>query len=128
MAKQTRHQWHAVEESETVVERPPSRSEKKRQASRVTQLGIRLTQLPPKVLARLELHEELREAIALCRVMKRGNAQAQQIRLIGKLLRMHGTDELVAAVEQLTSDVHEKAAIAKVRADQRVGRTPSKPR
>ena len=105
------------EAQEASRELRPSRSEMKRQAERLTQLGARLSELSPKTLAALEIDEELNAAIETCKTLKRGGARARQVKRIGKLLRARDTGEILAVLDRLTSDARERAAIAKVRKD-----------
>ena len=104
MAKRKRYQWQrgAGETSEDAgVGERPSRSEKKRQAARLTQLGAELTALAPKALAKLEMDEALRDAIEECRALKHSGARERQVRRIGKLLRAQDTDALIEALNSL---------------------------
>jgi ribosome-associated protein len=71
----------------------PSRSQQRRDAAAVTQLGEQLVALSARQLDRLELPEELREAIALCQVLTR-RARGRQARLIGQLLRAEDHDAI----------------------------------
>lgn len=64
----------------------PSRSQKKRDARAVSDIGEALARLSAASLKRLPLDEELRAAVLACRAMQRG-ARARQLRLLGKLLR-----------------------------------------
>ena len=63
-----------------------SRSERTRRATDVNKLGEKLTSLKPADLNQLDLPEELREAIEICRGLKK-QARARQKRLVGKILR-----------------------------------------
>jgi ribosome-associated protein len=66
---------------------PPSRSQKKRDAAALTALGERLTGLPEETLTRMDLPEEVREAVRFARTLKIGGARKRQIQRVGKLLR-----------------------------------------
>ncbi len=104
MAKRTRHQWQAGEGDEPDVDNRverPSRGEKKRQAERLTELGARLPELGPSALGALGLDPAVLAAVETCRGLKRGSARARQLRRIGKLLRQHQTEELLAALDAL---------------------------
>ena len=119
MKRQTRHQWQADGAPDDCGQRRASRSEKKRRADRLTRLGVKLTQLNPKILAGLEMDDELREAIVACRELKPGNARVRQGRLIGKLLRQHDRSELIDGLSRLGGDARDRAALARVKEDQR---------
>lgn len=121
MTKRTRFQRDVTQPDEPDDDprnRPPSRSEKKRQADRLTKLGVRLTELSPKALAKLEIDDdELLEAIETCRALKRGNARMRHARLVGKLLRGMDVDKIISDLIALTGDNYEKQELAQVRRD-----------
>jgi len=64
----------------------PSRSEKKRQARDIEELGRELVELPTPELAKLPCDEFLRQEIAACRDMQ-GGARKRQIKYIARELR-----------------------------------------
>lgn len=73
----------------------PSRTQVRREASAVSDLALELVKLPKARVATMPLDEETREAIELCaRLIK--NARARQLRLVAKLLRGLGPEELKA--------------------------------
>jgi len=78
----------------------PSRSQKKREARAAGDLGVELVRLSAATLARLPLDDELREAVATCRGMRR-NALARQLRFLGKLLRSRDHAAIARAVAEL---------------------------
>lgn len=80
---------------------PPSRSQKKREAAALTALGERLTALPEEALTRMDLPEEVREAVQFARTLKIGGARKRQIQRIGKLLRDIDAGPLREALESL---------------------------
>ena len=69
------------------AEAPPSRSERKRRAEALQKLGVRLTQLRPAQLERMELPSDLLEAIAEARRLRSRAALARQRQFIGRLMR-----------------------------------------
>ena len=84
----------------TVTERPsvrlidpdevydgPSRSQKKREVEALQDLGTQLVKLPDAQFKRIELPEELREAVAACRKITQNSALRRQKQYIGKLMR-----------------------------------------
>lgn len=79
-------QTDSREESEQPAQRP-SKSERKRQSSALRDLGGELLQLPQEQLDSMALPNDLFEALALARTMKRDGAFKRQIKYIGKLLR-----------------------------------------
>lgn len=80
----------------------PSKSQLKRDATRLQELGIRLTQLRPKQLDTLELDEPLLRAIEDHKVLPNSySARKRHAQYIGKLMRGRDYDALLAAVEEL---------------------------
>lgn len=68
------------------MEYAPSRTEKKRQAKDIEELGRELVELPPADLAKLPCDEFLRQEIVACRDMQ-GGARKRQIKYIARELR-----------------------------------------
>jgi ribosome-associated protein len=64
----------------------PSRSEKKRQAKDIEELGRELVELPPADLIKLPCDDFLRQEIESCRTMQ-GGARKRQIKYIARELR-----------------------------------------
>lgn len=97
-APDTEAESEAESEAEEVFFwRGPSKSQQKRDADKVADLGRQLTELGPGELGKLRLDPELYEAVELCRRLKKG-AKSRQLRLIAKLLRGRETAPLFAAV------------------------------
>ncbi len=93
----------AEEEDDSPVWRGPSRSQKKRDASRIYDLGVLLSNLKLPQLKRLPIDEELLEAVVLVGQMKR-TAQARQLRRVAKLLRDCELQPLVNALREAGFD------------------------
>ena len=74
-----------------------SRSEIKRAAQAVTDLGEQLTELPEQTLNRMPLPKELLEAILLSKQIK-GGALKRQKQFIGRYLREH--EALIVEIKQ----------------------------
>jgi ribosome-associated protein len=70
---------------------PPSKSQLKREAESVQQMGKSLVELPAAryaaVMAKLDLPEALHEAIAACRAINARGGRKRQLQYIGKLMR-----------------------------------------
>lgn len=71
--------------------RGPSRSQKKRDARAVADLGAVLVGLKRAQLDKVPLEEDLRDAVLACQTMKRG-AYARQLRFIAQ--QLNGSDDL----------------------------------
>src|SRR5512143_1014482 len=65
----------------------PSKSQKKREVEALQDLGALLVKLPEAQFRRIELPEELREAVAACRKITQNGALRRQRQYIGKLMR-----------------------------------------
>ncbi len=65
----------------------PSKTELKKQAHALQQLGIELTRLPTEFRRRAPMEEDLREAIEHYLKIRSHEARRRQMQLIGKLLR-----------------------------------------
>ena len=65
----------------------PSKSQKKREVEALQDLGAQLVKLPDAQFKRIELPEELREAVAACRKITQNSALRRQRQYIGKLMR-----------------------------------------
>jgi ribosome-associated protein len=65
----------------------PSKSELKRQDRDLRDLGVALVELPAVELAALEMPENVRDAVELCRRITSHGARLRQQMYIGKLLR-----------------------------------------
>lgn len=65
----------------------PSKSQRKREAHAMQDLGERLVALPPASLARLALPAALHNAVVAARAMPQHGARARQMQYIGKLMR-----------------------------------------
>lgn len=65
----------------------PSKSQKKREVEALQDLGAELVKLPEAQFKRIELPEDLREAVATCRKITQNSALRRQRQYIGKLMR-----------------------------------------
>lgn len=80
----------------------PSKSQRKREATRLQELGIRLTELSAKQIATLELDETLLAAIDEHKKLPNSySARKRHAQYIGKLMRGRDYDTLLAAVDEL---------------------------
>jgi len=77
---------------------PPSKSELKRQDRELRDLGLALVDLPTGEIAALDLPEDVREAVELCRRITSHGARLRQQMYLGKLLRRVDVAPLRAAL------------------------------
>jgi ribosome-associated protein len=76
----------------------PSKSQRKRAAAELKELGDELVALPPAELDALPIGEKLRDAIELAHRITAHGGAARQRQLIGKLLRKTDVEDLRAAI------------------------------
>jgi ribosome-associated protein len=88
------------EDDEGELPEAPSKSERKRQAAELKDLGDELVRMPAAELEALPLDEKLRDAIELARRITAHGGAARQRQLIGKLLRKRDVAEIRAAIER----------------------------
>ena len=67
--------------------RPPSKSQRKREATALQDLGEQLVKLTPAQLKWIPLPEELSAAIRAAQTMNQRGAHKRQLQFIGKLMR-----------------------------------------
>lgn len=80
---------------------PPSRSEMKRRASALQQLGKELAELSPELLAAMNLPSDLDEALADLRDIGSHEARRRQMQYVGKVMRDLDPDPLREALETI---------------------------
>lgn len=91
-----------------------SKSQKKREADALQQLGVKLIELDSETLDGLPLTTVLKDAIIQAKSLKSHGAVRRQAQLIGKLMRSNDTEALKDAYEALqkahsaqTADFHQ---------------------
>jgi ribosome-associated protein len=88
----------AARDEDPELNEPPSKSQRKRDAEDLKDLGDELVALPAADLEALPLPEKLRDAIDLARRITAHGAAARQRQLIGKILRKVDVEEIRAAL------------------------------
>jgi ribosome-associated protein len=78
---------------------PPSKSQRKRDAHALFELGRALVALDPATLQSLPLDRALREQVEFARAIKANVARKRQLQYIAKLLRRMDTGPIVEAIE-----------------------------
>ncbi|MGH6610099.1 MAG: ribosome biogenesis factor YjgA [Burkholderiaceae bacterium] len=78
----------------------PSKSELKRQMHALQALGAQLVDLNREQLARLDLPEELREAVQFAHTIKSREARRRQMQYLGKLMRQVDANAIRTALER----------------------------
>ncbi|MBE2294306.1 MAG: DUF615 domain-containing protein [Phycisphaerales bacterium] len=67
--------------------RPPSKSQRKREATALQDLGEQLVKLTPTQLRRIPLPEELLAAVQMAQSISQRGGRKRQLQFIGKLMR-----------------------------------------
>ena len=89
----------------------PSKSQRKRDAHALQELGTQLTELPPALMAQIDLPDALREAVLAVQGMCQHGARTRQMQYIGKLMRqldpaaLHMVREALAPTRAVTPRV-----------------------
>lgn len=77
----------------------PSRSHRKREVEALQELGEALIKLPDAQFKRMDLPEELREAVALARRITANSALRRQRQFVGKLMRSVDPEPIQAQLD-----------------------------
>lgn len=87
----------------------PSKSQLKRDAQALVELGEKLLKLPEQQLPQIELPEVV-EAVLEAKKIRKGNARKRQLQFIGKLLRKSDTTALMQLINRFDASSNEHAA------------------
>ena len=88
-----------------------SKSARKRQMHELQDLGAALVRLRADQLARIELPEELREAVADCRKMTKHEAVRRQMQLIGRIMRALDAVPIATQLAAMHAPSHRQTAL-----------------
>jgi len=103
--------------STSADDRPPSKSQVKRDMHALQALGERLIALAPHIIDQADLPEALRDAVlAAQRITARGGRRRQE-RYVGKLMRTVDADAVRAVIAAATHD--DRASVARMHAIER---------
>jgi ribosomal 50S subunit-associated protein YjgA (DUF615 family) len=101
ITEQTYQLWLAMYRDDLAkTTAPPSRSQRTRDIKEINRLGLQLVALSALKFDRLELPEDLRNAVEACFTLKKG-ALGRQKRLVCKLLRDEDHDAIRTQIELL---------------------------
>lgn len=90
-------------------ERPPSKSQLKRESLELQKLGEQLISMPEAKFLALEMPEHLREAVREARGMRKRRALYRQKQYIGRLMREVDASGIAAAIARDAAE-HKQAA------------------
>lgn len=79
----------------------PSKSQRKRDATALQDMGKELLALPAERLQKIPMSSALREAIQAAQRMRKHEAQRRQLQYIGKLMRLEDSAPIRAALDAL---------------------------
>jgi ribosome-associated protein len=88
-----------------------SKTRRKRQMEELQDIGAALTRLPADQLARLDLPEDLREAVVECRRLTKHEAIRRQLQYIGKVMRELDAGPIAAQLESMHAPSHRETAL-----------------
>lgn len=98
MPRKKSYQWNVEESDNNDVDRGPSRSAKKRESLALQDMGEELTRLAPQERQRLDLPQDLNEALALYDRIRNHEGRRRQLQYIGRLMRDLDAGPLRAAL------------------------------
>jgi ribosome-associated protein len=81
---------------------PKSKSQAKREMLALQELGEKLVELPLSQINKIEMDQDLREAILFARTMKKGGAWRRQLQYIGTLMRDVDPEPIREALEAIS--------------------------
>ncbi|MHC1730349.1 MAG: ribosome biogenesis factor YjgA [Syntrophobacteraceae bacterium] len=89
---------------------PKSKSQMKREQTALQALGEQLVELAPDQIQKIDMPQDLREAILFARKMKRGEARRRQLQYVGVLMREADPEPIEKALEVIGSGRRQDAA------------------
>jgi ribosome-associated protein len=105
-----RDSFRAPPPAEPAAERP-SKSQRKRDMTALQALGESLLRLSAAELARIDLPEPLREAVAETARISSHEGRRRQLQYIGKLMRQVDPEPLRAAIDDATGESKQAVAL-----------------
>jgi ribosome-associated protein len=88
----------------------PSKTRRKREMHELQALGVELTQLSRDQIARLDLPEELRDAVLFAQQVTSHEGRRRHLQYVGKLMRRTDADAIRAGLDRVTGA--SRAAVA----------------
>jgi ribosome-associated protein len=89
----------------------PSKTELKRQMHALQTLGAQLVELSHEQFARLDVPDELREAVDFAHQVKGHEARRRHMQYLGKLMRRVDADAIRAGLERVTGESREAVSL-----------------
>lgn len=91
----------------------PSKSQRKRDAQAIFAFGQNLVELPLAKLNRIPLPDNLREAVDICRKIKKHGGRKRQLLFIAKVMRSLDLEPIYAAYDAVTEQSAEHKRVFK---------------
>lgn len=88
-----------------------SKTRRKRQAQALQDLGVALTRLQADQLARIDMPEDLREAVVACKAMTKHEAIRRQLQYIGRIMRDIDCAPIAARLAAMHAPSHRQTAL-----------------
>jgi len=97
-------------------DRPPSKSQRKRDMTALQKLGQQICELSDSQIKKIEMPEELLDAIFEVKRIKAHEGRRRQLQYVGKLMRRDGVDaaELQRGYDRVTGNSREEAMRLKI--------------
>jgi ribosome-associated protein len=88
-----------------------SKTRRKKHMTQLQDVGKELVKLSPEQLARIEMPEELREAVLACRRFTKHEAVRRQMQYIGRLMRDIEAGPIMAQLTAMHAPSHKQTAL-----------------
>ena len=88
-----------------------SKTQRKRQMTELQDVGAALVELSPEQIKRLDLPEDLREAVLECKRINKHEAKRRQMQYIGKLMRHIDAAPIVEQLSALQAPSRKQTAL-----------------
>lgn len=89
----------------------PSKSQRKRDMAALQSLGESLLELPESTLARIDIPDDLRQALGEAARIRSHEARRRQLQYIGRLMRQLDPERLRAAIDDATGESKQAVAL-----------------
>lgn len=95
------HQWEEGDDESSYEYLGPSKTQLKREAQALLDIGKKLLELKDAELARIPMTDELRKEVMQGRGIKAFAARKRHLKFLGRLLREQDSEAVVAAVTEI---------------------------
>ena len=92
-------------------EEPKSKSQVKREMLALQSLGEQLVKLAPVQISKMEMPQDLREAVLFARKLKRGEALRRQMQYIGSLMREADPEPIRKTLDEIGRGQRQEAQL-----------------